>query len=897
MTPGRLARGYAWVVVALRHLIVLAWIAGAVAATLYLPGLGGAASSPPGALVPKHAEATDVAERSTRLFGNPLVTDTMVVQRAPAGLSAGEQQRTLLAAREVSERPERDLALISGALPISNAFGLLSERGERSTTAVTYLFFSPKAGLEERDQDAHKYARRYLARPEAHVVGVTGAAPARLAQFDEIDDSLPLIELASVLLIALIVGVHFRSLAAPLVTVLAAAIAYLVAIRLLAWGGEQLDLRVAQEVEPLVLVLLLGLVTDYSVFLMSAMRRGLADGEGVTAAARAAAARTVPVILAAGLIVAGGVAALVVGRLEFFQTFGPSLAITSLVALAVAITLIPAAMALLGGRLFGGKTIAADAPRQDRRAGPLTRRLTATRRVPRLAREAGTSRRSVFFARVLSARPLAALAVVFAVLLLLVPATGLSRLDLGLTFIRALPPDSEPRRAAAAAGEGFAPGIVSPTEILLQGRGLGGKREELSRLEQLLADQPGVASVVGPREEAAAPRSRFVRWTTSSAARFGVVLDEDPLGSRAIDRLHSLQERMPRLLADAGIGAGTRVVYGGETALADETIDLMASDLARIALVALAVNFLLLALFMRALVAPLFLLAASVLGLAATLGLTVYFGEYVLGSDELTYYVPFAAAVLLVSLGSDYNIFVAGRIWAEARRRRLREAIAVATPAAARTIRVAGIALAASFALLAIVPLRSFREFAFVMAAGIAIDTFVVRPLLIPSLISLFGELSWRPGRRIHALSLDDFRGRVAARSGLSPAEAAEASDAVLETLAERITRKERRILALHLPRRLRPALKAGAWRPEDFPLEEFLRRVGERQGATNGSARESTRAVLSTLSEVVAKGEMDYLRAQLSPDYEAVLPDGDEGARAPSPPQPYMQSEASPRS
>jgi len=500
-------------------------------------------------------------------------------------------------------------------------------------------------------------------------------------------------------------------------------------------------------------------------------------------------------------------------------------------------------------------------------------------------------------ARVLSARPLAALAVAFAVLLLLVPATGLSRLDLGLTFIRSLPQDSEPRRAAAAAGEGFAPGIVSPTEILLEGPGIGEKREQLGRLERLLADEPGVADVVGPQDEAPAPPSRFVRWTTSSAARYAVVLDEDPLGSRAIDRLQSLQARMPKLLAEAGLDPGTRVGYGGETALADETIDLMASDLARIALVALAVNFLLLALFMRALVAPLFLLGASVLGLAATLGLTVYFAEFVLGSDELTYYVPFAAAVLLVSLGSDYNIFVAGRIWAEARRRRLREAIAVAAPTAARTIRVAGVALAASFALLAIVPLRSFREFAFVMAAGIAIDTFVVRPLLIPSLISLFGELSWRPGRRIQAPSLDEFARRVASHSGLSPAEAAQASDAVLETLAERITRKERHVLALHLPRRLRPTLETGGWRSDEFPLEEFLRRVGERQGASDGSAYENTRAVLSTLAEVVAKGEMDYLRAQLSRDYETVLPDGDERPKAPSPQPPYTQSAASPKS
>ena len=66
---------------------------------------------------------------------------------------------------------------------------------------------------------------------------------------------------------------------------------------------------------------------------------------------------------------------------------------------------------------------------------------------------------------------------------------------------------------------------------------------------------------------------------------------------------------------------------------------------------------------------------------------------------------------------------------------------------------MAGIALAASFALLAIVPLRSFREFAFVMAVGVLIDTFLVRSLLVPALTSLFGEASWWPGRRLRGMS------------------------------------------------------------------------------------------------------------------------------------------------
>ena len=77
MADGRIARAFAWLVVALRHIVVLAWIAAAVAATLYLPGLDTAATSPLADLVPKDSDAAKVAARSTRLFGSPLFTDTL----------------------------------------------------------------------------------------------------------------------------------------------------------------------------------------------------------------------------------------------------------------------------------------------------------------------------------------------------------------------------------------------------------------------------------------------------------------------------------------------------------------------------------------------------------------------------------------------------------------------------------------------------------------------------------------------------------------------------------------------------------------------------------------------------------------------------------------------------
>jgi RND superfamily putative drug exporter len=152
---------------------------------------------------------------------------------------------------------------------------------------------------------------------------------------------------------------------------------------------------------------------------------------------------------------------------------------------------------------------------------------------------------------------------------------------------------------------------------------------------------------------------------------------------------------------------------------------------------------------LRAVIAPVLLVASGALSVAAALGITTWTFQTLLGYHELTYYVPFAAGVLLVSLGSDYNVFVAGRIWQEARVRPLRDALRLAPARTTAAIRTAGITLATSFALLAIVDVRAFRELAFAMAVGILLETFIVRPLLVPALLSLFGEVSGWPGGRL----------------------------------------------------------------------------------------------------------------------------------------------------
>ena len=225
---------------------------------------------------------------------------------------------------------------------------------------------------------------------------------------------------------------------------------------------------------------------------------------------------------------------------------------------------------------------------------------------------------------------------------------------------------------------------------------------------------------------------------------------------------------MPRLLATAGLG-GASVGYAGDTAMAAETTDLVDHDLLVVGIAATLVNLVLLALFLRSLVAPALLVATSLLGIAATLGLTATFTRLVQGTGDVTYYVPLAVGVLLLSLGTDYNLFVVGRIWQESGRADVGAAIRAAVPQAGRAISIAALALAVSFATLAIVPIAPFRSFAFAVCAGVLIDAFVIRTLLIPALLAAFGETSWWPGRR---------RGAPAAASRLRLGARQEAAEA-----------------------------------------------------------------------------------------------------------------------
>ena len=727
-----LVHGYATLVVRGRWAVLALVAIGTYLAVTQLPGLAGSQAGLSG-LVGQGNPAITAQVDAVERFGLPLLSRTVVVQRDPEGLDPFVQADSALRALEVDKRtldaggkPDSELLL---AYPLTNNPLLFPEAPERNTTLVTYLFIAPTANLGEQDVIAADYATR-LQRPDGGLVGSTGTIPVQVAQGRIVTDRLPVVELATLGAIALIVGLYFGSVAAPMITLLSAGVGYLVADRLLGLVGEATGLSAPSQLQPVVVALILGITTDYSIFFLSGMRRRLREGLPGREATHEAVVEYLPIVVVAGLTVTAGVATLIVADSALFQAFGPGLAITVLTGLVVSITLVPALLAVLGRWTFwpvrqipipaGGQPAPVDRPVRPGR-----------------------------FLRAVGHRPLAALVTAVVAGLLVVAALPLGGLRAAVSPVAALPADDPVREAADAAAAGFGPGILAPTALVVSTPGIAGDRERLAALERLLDAQPEVAGVLGPRDQPLPLPLGLFLAPDGGAARYLLILDSDPLAAEAIDGLRALQQRMPALLTTAGL-AGAEVSWAGDTALGLSLVDGARQDLVRVAVAVVLVDLVLLMVFLRALVAPLYLLATSVLAVGAALGLTTWVFQDLLGRDGIIFYVPFAAAVLLVSLGSDYNIFSVGYIWEEARRRRsLADALAVAVPRSTRAINAAGITLAVSFGLVALIPLAPFEELAFAVAVGVLIDAFVVRSMLVPALVSLVGRASGWPGRRL----------------------------------------------------------------------------------------------------------------------------------------------------
>ena len=669
-------------IVALRWVLVPGWILGAVAATMFLPSFSSASAGGAAGILPRSSAAITTQANAVKDFGFPLLSQTAVVQYNANGLSPAAKSRVITRAARIDAHGLPGASSIAGAIPIINAAGTFpSSRGD-GTTAITYLLFDPSVSTGAQQAAVKALVSRYISSPGDSYQGTTGAYPAQDSEAAAVSSALKVIELAAVGVVFLVVAVSFRSLGAPVIALVTVGVAYFTAVRVLAAAANAFGFALPGELEPLIVILVVGIVTDYSIFFLAAHRDEYAAGAGPVGSARQSATAVVPIVAVAGTTVAAGTATLLIARLSLYGELGPGMAISAVVAFVVAVTFLPAAMALSGRALFWPF----DHP---------TRRY----RAEMAKHESGLRTRVTRFS---VRRPVAAVMLTIGVGALVVGLSPLGSLKLGLNIVSDLGAGTSPARASAAAAHGFAPGIVAPTEIVLSAPDIGAQRAALSALERDLAAQPGVAGALGPADQPT--RSHFGLFIdpAGNAARYLVILSGDPYGASGIAAFQHLRAELPSLLARSALRRA-HTGLAGDTALAATLSTETRSAVVRVGAAILAVDLVMLILFLRALVAPVFLLGASLLSVLAAMGITTKVFQN-LGDNSLTFFVPVAVGVLLVSFGSDYNIFLVGRVWEATHTRTLRQAIISAVPRASSTITRAGIALTATFALLAIIP-------------------------------------------------------------------------------------------------------------------------------------------------------------------------------------------------
>ena len=246
----------------------------------------------------------------------------------------------------------------------------------------------------------------------------------------------------------------------------------------------------------------------------------------------------------------------------------------------------------------------------------------------------------------------------------------------------------------------------------------------------------------------------------------------DSSSPAVLDSVPAMRADVERVAGSAGAAASG--VFG-QIAFASDISHISGADLVRIIpLVAVLIAFLL-AVVLRSLVAPFYLVASIVLSYVAALGLIGIVFVHLGGQDGINFLLPFLMFVFLLALGSDYNILIMSRIREEAHDLPLRDAVARAVGRTGSTITTAGVILGGTFAVLAVAGGSAgggqIQQIGYGVAAGILMDTFLLRSLLVPSLVVLLGRWNWWPSQLARVAAATDSTLRSTTEPSPGPAD------------------------------------------------------------------------------------------------------------------------------
>ncbi|GAA3480360.1 MMPL family transporter [Streptomyces yanii] len=634
--------------------------------------------------LPRGAESTDVAGLADR-FADGKISLGIVVYVRDSGLTAEDKAKV---ASDIKEFASFAAGEVGPARP--------SDDG-KALTAFVPLDKEDSTALAD---NAEKVRDRATAdRPDGLEAKLTGPAGNSLDAADARESTGRALTLITVLVVAALLLITYRSAILWLLPLLTVGVAFLTTQAVSYLLAKGFGLTVGGGNEIVVTALLFGVGTDYAMLLLARYREELRVHEDRHEAMQTAVRRAVPAIAASAATVSIGLLCLTQADVGFNYTLGPAGAIAIICGLAAMTTLFPAVLVILGRWVFwpnvpraGVAVKNANHRLWDRVGGRISRR-------PRLVW-------------------------IGSALVLTVLALGSLGLKTGL--------DDE----HLIVGK---PGSIAGQELLADHYPAGQSRpaEVISKAGAAPAVAAALKGIDGVAEVAAPEKS-----TDGTLASTRAVLKDSPdsaAAARTVDRIRTAVHAVP--------GADAQV--GGPTAMAQEKTEAQAHDRKVVIPLVLAVVFLILVVLLRALVAPLLLMATVVLSYFAALGISWQLFQHVLGFPAVDIQVMLIGFLFLVALGVDYNIFLIHRIREEVGHRGHRAGVLSGLTSTGGVITSAGAVLAATFAALTTAPQVAFIEIGIVVAIGVLIDTFLVRSVLVPALALDVGRTFWWPGRPV----------------------------------------------------------------------------------------------------------------------------------------------------
>lgn len=548
------------------------------------------------------------------------------------------------------------------------------------------------------------------------VTGPVGIQIDATGLFKNADVSLMI---GTVLLVLILLLLIYRSPILALIPLVAVGFAYGVINPLLGWMASEGWIVYDSQALSIMTVLLFGAGTDYCLFLISRFRQLLKSEENAGKALLAAVTGSSGAIAMSGLTVVLSLFALLFAEYGVYHRFAAPFGIAILIMGIASLTLVPSLLAIIGrGSFFPfvPRTPAMRAERAKRKGLPATAEAPA--REPR-----NWAGRSVV------AKP--GLIIAVCVIVLGGFAAYATQIKVTYDILSSFPKDMDSREGFALIGDKFSPGELAPVKVIVDTQGkdvaLGDK----------LAALPYVDRVSEPQTGANNP----------NIVLYEAQLSMNPYSIEAMELVPDLREAAEQTLAEAGVADADRAWIGGPTAEQHDAKAAGDRDTLLIIPIVIGLITLLLLAYLRSVVATVYLVLTVILSYFSALGLGWLVLHYGFGADAIQGSIPLYAFVFLVALGEDYNIFMISSIWQKRGKMPLGQAIREGVGDTGAVITSAGLILAGTFAVLATLPIQALVQFGLITAIGVLLDTFVVRPFLVPAITMKLGEWAFWPSK------------------------------------------------------------------------------------------------------------------------------------------------------